>query len=75
VTIWRPPQYLLHVLRERLNYPERKSPCSSCRPAWAAGVVLIEDRASGTPAAPRLNQISLSSGAVTVDEKVFTLLH
>jgi predicted phage terminase large subunit-like protein len=40
--------YLLHVLRERLNYPELKTTVLEQQRAWAAAVVLIEDRASGT---------------------------
>jgi predicted phage terminase large subunit-like protein len=40
--------YLLHVLRKRMEYPElRRAVCEQCE-AFAAGVVLIEDKASGT---------------------------
>jgi predicted phage terminase large subunit-like protein len=40
--------YLLHVLRKRMEYPElKRALCEQCE-AFAANVVLIEDRASGT---------------------------
>src|SRR6516165_5813001 len=40
--------YLLHVLRRRMEYPElKRAVCEQCA-AFAADVVLIEDKASGT---------------------------
>jgi len=40
--------YLLHVLRRRMEYPElKRAVCEQCG-AFAANVVLIEDKASGT---------------------------
>jgi len=40
--------YLLHVLRKRMEYPElKRAVCEQCQ-AFAAEVVLIEDKASGT---------------------------
>jgi len=40
--------YLLHVLRRRMEYPElKRAVCEQCA-AFAAEVVLIEDKASGT---------------------------
>ena len=40
--------YLLHVLRKRMEYPElKRAVCEQCE-AFAASVVLIEDKASGT---------------------------
>jgi len=40
--------YLLHVLRRRMEYPElKRAVCEQCA-AFAAYVVLIEDKASGT---------------------------
>jgi predicted phage terminase large subunit-like protein len=40
--------YLLHVLRRRMEYPElKRAVCEQCA-AFAANVVLIEDKASGT---------------------------
>jgi len=40
--------YLLHVLRKRMEYPElKRAVCEQCQ-AFAANVVLIEDKASGT---------------------------
>jgi predicted phage terminase large subunit-like protein len=40
--------YLLHVLRRRMEYPELKRAVCEQRAAFAADVVLIEDKASGT---------------------------
>jgi predicted phage terminase large subunit-like protein len=40
--------YLLHVLRRRMEYPELKRAVREQRDAFAAEVVLIEDKASGT---------------------------
>ena len=40
--------YLLHVLRRRMEYPElKRAECEQCA-VFAADVVLIEDKASGT---------------------------
>ena len=40
--------YLLHVMRRRMEYPElKRAVCEQCQ-AFAANVVLIEDKASGT---------------------------
>jgi len=40
--------YLLHVMRRRMEYPElKRAVCEQCE-AFAASVVLIEDKASGT---------------------------
>jgi predicted phage terminase large subunit-like protein len=41
--------YLLHVLRRKLNYPELKRCVAAQQQAFAAQIVLIEDKASGTP--------------------------
>jgi predicted phage terminase large subunit-like protein len=40
--------YLLHVLRRRMEYPELKRAVCEQAQAFAADVVLIEDKASGT---------------------------
>jgi predicted phage terminase large subunit-like protein len=40
--------YLLHVLRKRMEYPELKRAVREHCKAFAANVVLIEDKASGT---------------------------
>src|SRR6516225_1679669 len=40
--------YLLHVLRRRMEYPELKRAVREQAQAFAADVVLIEDKASGT---------------------------
>jgi predicted phage terminase large subunit-like protein len=40
--------YLLHVLRKRMEYPELKRAVREQCEAFAASVVLIEDKASGT---------------------------
>jgi len=40
--------YLLHVLRRRMEYPELKRAVCEQAQAFAANVVLIEDKASGT---------------------------
>jgi phage terminase large subunit-like protein len=40
--------YLLHVLRKRMEYPELKRAVREQAQAFAATVVLIEDKASGT---------------------------
>src|SRR5580704_8764347 len=40
--------YLLHVRRDRLAYPELKRAVIEQRLAFNAGVILIEDKASGT---------------------------
>jgi phage terminase large subunit-like protein len=40
--------YLLHVLRKRMEYPELKRAVREQCEAFAANVVLIEDKASGT---------------------------
>jgi hypothetical protein len=40
--------YLLHVFRERLDYPSLKRAVRQQATQYAAGVILIEDRASGT---------------------------
>jgi len=40
--------YLLHVLRRRMEYPELKRMVREQAQAFAANVVLIEDKASGT---------------------------
>ena len=39
--------YLLHVLRKRMEYPERKRAVREQCEAFEADVVLIEDKASG----------------------------
>jgi phage terminase large subunit-like protein len=41
--------YLLHVLRRRMEYPELKRAVREQCEAFGASVVLIEDKASGTP--------------------------
>ena len=40
--------YLLHVLREKLNYPDLKRAVLAQASTFKAGTILIEDRASGT---------------------------
>jgi predicted phage terminase large subunit-like protein len=40
--------YLLHVLRKKLDYPNLKRSVHEQRDAFAATVILIEDKASGT---------------------------
>jgi phage terminase large subunit-like protein len=40
--------YMLHVLRKRMEYPELKRAVLEQAAAFNAGVVLIEDKASGT---------------------------
>ena len=48
--------YLLNVLRKRLNYPELKRAVTGQQRAFGADVVLIEDKASGTPLIQELVQ-------------------
>jgi predicted phage terminase large subunit-like protein len=40
--------YLLHVIRERLAYPDLKRAVRRQSDAWSPSVILIEDKASGT---------------------------
>jgi predicted phage terminase large subunit-like protein len=50
-TTWGEKQkhfYLLHVLRQKLNYPELKRAVAAQAAQFGANVILIEDRASGT---------------------------
>jgi len=58
--------YLLHVLRRRMQYPEnlKRAVCEQCA-AFAADVVLIEDKASGT----QLIQELIEQGAVTATSR------
>jgi len=57
--------YLLHVLRRRMEYPElKRAVCEQCA-AFAADVVLIEDKASGT----QLIQELIEQGAVTATSR------
>jgi len=52
--------YLLHVLRRRMEYTElKRAVCEQCAAAFAAGVVLIEDKASGTQLIQELVQDGL----------------
>lgn len=46
--VYRNCFYLLHVLRERLLYPDLKRRVYSQAKEWLANAVVIEDRASGT---------------------------
>jgi predicted phage terminase large subunit-like protein len=55
--------YLLHVFREQLEYPDLKRAVRQQRQRFAAKVVLIEDKASGTQLIQELNREGL--GAVT----------
>ena len=48
--------YLLHVLRKRLDYPELKRAVREQAQLHKAKVILIEDKASGTPLIQELNQ-------------------
>ena len=40
--------YLLHVIRERMAYPDLKRAVRRQSDAWSPSVILIEDKASGT---------------------------
>ena len=52
--------YLLHVLRRRMEYTElKRAVCEQCAAAFAAGVVSIEDKASGTQLIQELVQDGL----------------
>jgi predicted phage terminase large subunit-like protein len=51
--------YLLHVLRKRMEYPELKRAVREQCQAFAASVVLIEDKASGTQLIQELIQEGL----------------
>jgi predicted phage terminase large subunit-like protein len=51
--------YLLHVLRKRMEYPELKRAVREQCQAFAANVVLIEDKASGTQLIQELIQEGL----------------
>ena len=47
--------YLLHVYRERMDYPTLKRAVAEQSRRWSAKVVVIEDRASGTQVIQELN--------------------
>jgi predicted phage terminase large subunit-like protein len=51
--------YILHVLRKRLAYPDLKRAVREQYQAFGAGVVLIEDKASGTQLIQELTQEGL----------------
>ena len=53
--------YLLHVLRERMEYPELKRRVRAHALDWSAKNVLIEDRASGTQLIQDLRQEGMST--------------
>jgi len=55
--------YLLHVFRKQLEYPDLKRAVRHQRQLFSANVVLIEDKASGTPLIQDLNREGL--GAMT----------
>jgi predicted phage terminase large subunit-like protein len=72
-TGWR--LYLLHVLRERMEYPELKRRVRAHALEWPAKNVLIEDRASGTQLIQELRQEGMSTltRCDSTDEKVIRM--
>jgi predicted phage terminase large subunit-like protein len=72
-TGWR--LYLLHVLRERVEYPELKRRVRAHALDWSAKNVLIEDRASGTQLIQELRQEGMSTltRCDSTDEKVIRM--
>jgi len=67
--------FLLHVLRERMNYPELKRAVHAQWQIHRAGVVLIEDRASGTQLIQELiaEGIYAVKGCTSENDKVMRL--
>ncbi len=67
--------YLLHVLRERLNYPELKRAVRMQYQGYGANVVLIEDKASGTQLIQELiaEGIQAIKGCMPEHDKVMRL--
>ena len=61
-------RYLLAVWRQQVNYPELKRAVGALARQWHADVILIEDRASGTPLLQELQAEGLS--AVTAIQPV-----
>ena len=61
-------RYLLAVWRQQVNYPELKRAVVALARQWHADVILIEDRASGTPLLQELQAEGLS--AVTAIQPV-----
>jgi predicted phage terminase large subunit-like protein len=53
--------YLLHVFRKRLEFPDLKREVRHHQVLFSAGVVLIEDKASGTQLIQELNRDGLSA--------------
>ena len=53
--------YLLHVYRERVNYPDLKRAVHAQASAWRPDVILIEDKASGTQLIQELRSAGLSA--------------
>lgn len=53
--------YLLHLLRKKLNYPDLKRAVRKQAELHSAGVVLIEDKASGTQLIQELAQEGMRS--------------
>lgn len=67
--------YLLHVFRKRLNYPELKRAVAEQQRAFGASVVLIEDKASGTPLIQELVQAGVANvrRVAVTDDKIMRL--
>ena len=67
--------YLLHVLRQRLEYPELKRMVVEHAHAWQAKTVLIDDKASGTQLIQELSRDALScvKGVKPMADKVMRM--
>ena len=52
--------YLLHVYRQRVNYPDLKRAVIALAADWKPAVILIEDKASGTQLVQELSASGLS---------------
>jgi predicted phage terminase large subunit-like protein len=76
VTVWGETKtgfYLLHVLRERLEFPELKRTLVALASEWRPNSILIEDRASGQSLIQELQrETSLAALPISVDRDKVT---
>ena len=67
--------YLLHVFRKRLEFPALRRAVEQQAAEWRAGIVLIEDKASGTQLIQELrNTLSRVKGVKPDGDKVMRLM-
>jgi predicted phage terminase large subunit-like protein len=59
--VWEKRFYLLHVYRERLDFPELKRKVKELAKRFKADVVLVEDKASGTQLIQELKHDEMSN--------------